>query len=312
MGSKDITMTSIIPEEQNISTSNTPISPPTAIVYGEAQEVYVASSTNQPDTYENNPILYHNHPSKAENFLATPRDEDNGVLEKQNELMKHSIDAIPTEHSQNINTDTTENSFEVTCIDAEVEFETFVKELQEEVTAVDVQADTQIQETPEDNNDNPFNITIETEYAKQIDGVYYPSPGELQFSSGSRVYPDTPVTGAISSTLKDTPLDEIEGPTDDSRYESGRKRIRLSVQQYKSKRTPQYTGGDERLAFDRICPNSKFYHTQPDPDRDPVRRVLFPTIRKKKETRNSSENADRPQALIEDGKSSKHVNNYKI
>ncbi|KAK6541972.1 hypothetical protein TWF694_007745 [Orbilia ellipsospora] len=292
------------PEEQVIR--NIPVSLMTSIDDGETEEA--TSSTNESnklDALNSISNSYHGELSSKVEPVSRVSSQADLFSNEHSQILKISNEAtLQSTHAENnqlLGIDNAGNPPEVVHSRTEAKFERFFEELQEEVTMVDPQEDTQAQEEEEEvinDGENPFHITIEKQSTKDIDGIYYPSPAELQFSSDSRIYPETPVAAAIPPTLSDTTL--LGSPADDNESESSRKRFRLSVQQYKTKRTPQYTGGDERFAFDRICPNSKFYHTQPDPNRDPVRRVLFPSIRKKKAEGDSNEDPDRTQALIED------------
>ncbi|KAK6335120.1 hypothetical protein TWF718_010558 [Orbilia javanica] len=69
---------------------------------------------------------------------------------------------------------------------------------------------------------------------------------------------------------------------DDSGYWTGRKRIRISVNKYKSRRSALQVHEGDRLVFDRISPTSKYYKTIFIPSDKPVNRVLFPKVTKRK------------------------------
>ncbi|RVD83165.1 uncharacterized protein DFL_007564 [Arthrobotrys flagrans] len=71
---------------------------------------------------------------------------------------------------------------------------------------------------------------------------------------------------------------------DDSGYWTGRKRIRISVNKYKSRRPTLQSHEGDHLMFDRISPNSKYYKTIFVPSEKPVNRVLFPNTAKRENT----------------------------
>ncbi|KAF3199017.1 hypothetical protein TWF192_000849 [Orbilia oligospora] len=84
---------------------------------------------------------------------------------------------------------------------------------------------------------------------------------------------------------------------DDSGYWTGRKRIRISVNKYKSRKPSLHSPEGDHLAFDRISPNSKYYKTPYVPSEKPVNRVLFPGAarRKKNMIENREEEKIQPQ-----------------
>ncbi|KAK6511731.1 hypothetical protein TWF481_000637 [Arthrobotrys musiformis] len=91
--------------------------------------------------------------------------------------------------------------------------------------------------------------------------------------------------------------DKDQDNEDDSGYCTGRKRIRISVNKYKSRRptlNAQSNQGDH-LAFDRISPNSKFYKTPFVPSEKPVNRVLFPRFGRK--NANTQNNYKEPEKI---------------
>ncbi|EPS40862.1 hypothetical protein H072_5276 [Dactylellina haptotyla CBS 200.50] len=173
-------------------------------------------------------------------------------------------------------------------------FHDFVKELREEVDATNSYPIPFV--ITEEDQENNTDINLKDQENKEVEGVYSPSPRELDFSSGSRIYPETPASqhrpaAPIATDLKPrVPLD------DDSGYETARKRVKLSIKEYKAKRTIKNSkgGGDDRHAFDRISPNSKFFRTSPNKsvNNDPIRRVLFKKTPRKKSSLIEAINAD--------------------
>ncbi|KAK6510537.1 hypothetical protein TWF506_009642 [Arthrobotrys conoides] len=91
--------------------------------------------------------------------------------------------------------------------------------------------------------------------------------------------------------------DNEDDEDDDSGYWTGRKRIKISVDKYKSRKPTLQSPEGDHLVFDRISPNSKYYKTPFVPSEKPVNRVLFPNAarRKNNTTKNQEQEKIQPE-----------------
>ncbi|KAF3919468.1 hypothetical protein ABW21_db0206532 [Orbilia brochopaga] len=173
----------------------------------------------------------------------------------------------------------------------ESSFTQFVKELQDQVSQADdytanvtYRADDSLvvhQSTELEVADQDDTIEIAQEFPTQTSDQNDPATDIQLDYSQSPLY-NTPAAEIEKRDLE-IPTDANQPSDEDSGYSSSRKRVKLTVKQYKAlKRGVRDTEGDERLAFERISPNSKFYRTTFDKEKDGVRRVLFPNAPKKR------------------------------
>ncbi|EWC44281.1 hypothetical protein DRE_01107 [Drechslerella stenobrocha 248] len=162
--------------------------------------------------------------------------------------------------------------------EAEDSFDLFVKELQYQVAWSEAA--------------NARDASLAAEHAS-IGDEKGGEPEGNQHDPESRL--DVTVTDAAPDGRANTPAQNEDGPLgsldtnenldDDSGYFSGRKRFKLTVNQYKALRSVAPNGnsaGDEHRTFERISPSSKFYRTPFEKGKDPVRRLLFPGALKKR------------------------------
>ncbi|KAJ6259619.1 hypothetical protein Dda_5257 [Drechslerella dactyloides] len=168
-------------------------------------------------------------------------------------------------------------------------FKLFVRELQDQVNggggpmeepefpADDSFAGQDIEQTQGETIPMDIDQTSQTDQIEAIDQKT-PEAG-VQFDGPTPMTPDilVQVEGQAPQTV-----DEIEY-SEDSGYWSSRKRAKLTVKQYKDlKLKIRDNSGNDRLTFERISPNSKFYRTAFDKEKYSVRRVLFPSAQRKK------------------------------